>query len=610
MSENSIIHYNKRTFSEYREDIYSYIREYYPEVLNDFSDSSIGSVLIDINAGVANNLSINTDRAFQETQLDYVQQRENLLEIAKNLGFNIPNKRPAVTVVEFSVLVPVKGDKPDETYYPKLNAGAQITGGGVTFETMDVVDWNSPFSSMGEANRAIIPNLDGNGIIQSYTIKKREVVINGVTTVYKRTIRESDTIPFFKLTLQDSNVIDILDVALIEGTGVGEPDEDAYKNLNNRYHEVKYLAQQNVFVEDSNISTSSNFIKAAKWIDVTKKFIKEFDSKGFCTLIFGSGDTDLDVFKNGFIKAGVSNRYFLETYLNNTALGEKLKRNHTLFIRYRTGGGSVANVGINTLKDMGQFTLNVFGQDPNLRNDVKRSLKVTNPIPAFGGNNGLSIEEIRYLIKYNFSAQDRCVTLNDYLFKVFAIPGKFGSPFRANAFKENNKVVIPILSLDNQNKLSNTSNNVLKNNIAEYLSNYRMINDYVEIRDGRIFNIGIDVYLFVRDGNDSVVVNDVINVVKNYFNIQDKQMNEDIMLNKLFNKIMDIEGVNNIIDLKIFNKVGGNYSINPIEQEILNETTGEIKIINNSIYSTQDSMFEIKYPEKDIRVFLKKRINV
>lgn len=610
MSENSIIHYNKRTFSEYREDIYSYIREYYPEVLNDFSDSSVGSVLIDINAGVSNNLSINTDRAFQETQLEYVQQRENLLEIAKNLGFNIPNKRPAVTVVEFSVLVPVKGDKPDETYYPKLNAGAQITGGGVTFETMDVVDWNSPFSSMGEANRAIIPNLDGNGIIQSYTIKKREVVINGVTTVYKRTIRESDTIPFFKLTLQDSNVIDILDVALIEGSGVGEPDEVAYKNLDNRYHEVKYLAQQNVFVEDSNISTSSNFIKAAKWIDVTKKFIKEFDSKGFCTLIFGSGDTDLDVFKNGFIKAGVSNRYFLETYLNNTALGEKLKRNHTLFIRYRTGGGSTANVGINTLKDMGQFTLNVFGQDPNLNNNVKRSLKVTNPIPAFGGNDGLSNEEIRYLIKYNFSSQDRCVTLNDYLFKVFTIPGKFGSPFRANAFKENNKVVIPILSLDSQNKLSNTSNNVLKNNIAEYLSNYRMINDYVEIRDGRIFNIGIDVYLFVRDGNDSVVVNDVINVVKNYFNIQNKQMNEDIMLNKLFNKIMDIEGVNNIIDLKIFNKVGGNYSINPIEQEILNETTGEIKIINNSIYSTQDSMFEIKYPEKDIRVFLKKRINV
>ena len=136
-----------------------------------------------------------------------------------------------------------------------------------------------------------------------------------------------------------------------------------------------------------------------------------------------------------------------------------------------------------------------------------------------------------------------------------------------------------------------------------------MINDYVEIRDGRIFNIGIDVYLFVRDGNDSIVVNDVINVIKKYFNVQNKQMNEDIMLNSLFNKIMDVEGVNNIIDLKIFNKVGGNYSINPIEQEILNETTGEIKIINNTIYSTQDSMFEIKYPEKDIRVFLKKRVN-
>ena len=309
MSENSRIHYSKRTFSEYRDELYSYVREYYPEVLNDFSDSSIGSVLIDINAGVSNNLSINTDRAFQETQLEYAQQRENLLEIAKNLGFNIPNKRPAVTVAEFSVLIPVKGDKPDESYYPILKSGSQITGGGVTFETMDVVDWSSPYSSMGDPNRAIIPNLDSNGIIQSYTVKKREVVINGVTNVYKKTIRDADTIPFYKLTLQDNNVIDILDVALIEGTGVSEPDEAAYKDLNNRYHEVKYLAQQNVFVEDSNIS-NNNFIKSGKWINVTKKFIKEFDSKGFCSLIFGNGDTDLDVFKNGFIKTGVSNRYF------------------------------------------------------------------------------------------------------------------------------------------------------------------------------------------------------------------------------------------------------------------------------------------------------------
>ncbi|MFW6243380.1 MAG: hypothetical protein ACOC2W_04405, partial [bacterium] len=191
----------------------------------------------------------------------------------------------------------------------------------------------------------------------------------------------------------------------------------------------------------------------------------------------------------------------------------------------------------------------------------------------------------------------------------YTMPGKFGSPFRLNAFKENNKVIIPILDLDADGKLSNTSNNLLKNNLAEYLSNYRMINDYVEIRDGRIYNIAIDIYLFITDNNDSVIINNVIRTISDYFDVDSKNMNEDILLTPLNNRIMDINGVNNILDLRVFNKVGGNYSINPIEQEIIDEQTGEIKIIDNTIYSNKDSMFEIKYPEKDIRVFLKKRVN-
>jgi hypothetical protein len=476
---DSIIHYNKRTFGEYRDELKSYIEQYYPDVLSDFNDSSIGSILIDINAGVGNDLSINTDRAFQETQLQNAQQRESLFEIAKNLGFNIPNKRPAVTVAEFSVLVPVKGDKPDPEYYPVLLDGAQITGGGVTIETMDVVDWNSPYSSLGDLNRSIIPNFNSNGIIGSYTVRKREVVLNGVTNVYRRTVRDSDITPFFDLTLSDPNILEISDVALIDGTGsVSEPTDTEYKSIDNRFHEVKYLAQQRVLIEDENTGLNNNYIKAAKWIDTTKKFLKEFDSNGYCHIIFGAGDTETDAFRDGLLKEGVNNRDFLDTYLYNTSLGERLHKNTTLFVRYRSGGGVNGNIGRNVLTEMGQFTIRINGPRQDFNNNVRRSLSVTNPIPAMGGNDGLSIEEIRYLTKYNFSSQDRCVTITDYLFKVFTMPGKFGSPFRVNAFKENNKVIIPILSRSSDGLLSNTSNNLLKNNISEYLSNYRMINDY------------------------------------------------------------------------------------------------------------------------------------
>ena len=316
----------------------------------------------------------------------------------------------------------------------------------------------------------------------------------------------------------------------------------------------------------------------------------------------------MNAFKEGFLKEGVSNRAFLENFLNNTALGEKLKAGYTLFIRYRTGGGSNSNIGARTLTQLGNYNLTVLGARSDYNQTVKRSLKVSNPIPAIGGNDGLSTEQIRQLIKYNFSSQFRDVTLTDYLLQLYKMPGKFGSPFRANAFKEHNKIVISILSVGDDGKLSNTSNTLLKENIAEYLSQYRMINDYIEIKDGKIFNLAFDIDVYVENISDNTIANNIITLVREYFDVNDYEMNQDVFLGRLERKILDANGVVNILDIKVYNKVGGLYSSNVISQEFADTTTGEIQIINNTIHSTEDSMFEIKYPEKDIRVFLRKKV--
>lgn len=607
----NIIKYGSRTFGEIRTDLISFIRQTYPTILSDFTDSSIGSMLIDLNAGVGNNLSVNTDRAFQETQLEYAQQRASILNIAKNMGFNIPAKRPSVTVVDFTVLIPVLGDKPDASYYPVLDAGAQVIGSGKVFETQNVIDWSSPYSSLGDPNRSIIPNLDSNGVIVSYNVTKREVVINGSSSIYKTIITSDNIVPFFSITLPDPDVIEIESIILLEGTNYNtNPTASEFNNSANRYYEVDYLAQQKVFVENtqsSQLNIQANGVKAARWIDVTKKFIKEFTPNGYCKITFGSGDADVDAFKSGFLKEGVSNKYFLENFLNNTALGEKLKAGYTLFVKYRTGGGSNSNIGARTLTQLGSYTLTSNGSRQDYRQNVVRSLKVNNPIPAIGGNDGLSVEQIRQLIKYNFSSQMRSVTLTDYLLQIYKMPGKFGSPFRANALKQDNKVVIPILDIGADGKLSNTSNSLLKENIAEYLSQYRMINDYIEIRDGKIFNLAFDIDVYVENIADNQIANSIITIVRNYLDINNYEMNEDIFLGRLQKEILAANGVINVIDIKVYNKQGGNYSNNVVSQDILDTTTGQIKIINNTIYSTEDSMFEIKYPEKDIRVFLRKK---
>jgi len=604
----NIIQYGSRTFGEIKGDLITYIRQAYPEVLSDFTDSSVGSMLIDLNAGVGNNLAINTDRAFQETQLEYAQIRSSLLNIAKTMGFNIPGRRPSVTVVDFTVTVPVLGDRPDASYYPTLAPGAQVLGGGKVFETQDSIDWNSPFSNLGDPNRSIIPNLNSNGIIVSYSVTKREVVINGSTSIFKRNINPTDIIPFFSLVLPDQDVIEIEGVVLLPNTTTNPDVSEFTKQGNKIYYEVEYLAQQRVFVENasSSINTQNTGIRAARWIDVTKKFIKEYTPNGYCKLTFGSGDADADAFKNGFLKAGVSNQYFLQNFLNNTALGEKLLPGYTLFVRYRTGGGINSNVGVSTLTQLGGYTLIVTGSRSDYNQNVQRSLKVNNPIPAIGGNDGLSNEQIRQLIKYNFSGQQRDVTLTDYLLQIYKMPGKFGSPFRANAFKQNNKVVISTLGIGSDGKLTNTSNTLLSLNIAEYLSNYRMVNDYIEIKNGKIFNLAFDIDVYVENIADNQIANSIINIVRDYFNINNYDMDENVFLGRLQRQILEANGVINVISITVYNKVGGQYSSNAISQEILNTATGEIKIINNTIYATEDSMFEIKYPEKDIKVYMRK----
>jgi len=609
----NIIRYSSKTFGDIKTDLIAYIKQQYPEVLSDFMDSSVGAMLIDINAGVNNNLSMNIDRAYQETTLENAQLRKSMIDIAKNMGFNIPNKRPSVTIVDFSVDVPVLGDKPDASYYPTLAIGAQIMGGGKIFETQDVIDWSSPISNLGDPNRSIIPNYDTNGNIISYNITKREIVINGSTTVFKRVINSSDVVPFFSVTLPDRDIIEIESIILKEGTSnPSNPTNDEFNSGDAiglfRYYEVEYLAQPKIFVENSSISTGD--IKNGMWIDINKKFIKEFTSDGYCRIIFGSGDSDVDTFKNGFIKNGVTNKSFLDNFLNNTALGDKLKENYTLYVKFRSGGGSDTNIGASALNQLGSYNLKSNGSRQDFNTAVSKSLKVNNPIAAIGGNDGLSIEQIRELVRYNYSGQNRCVGLSDYAVQLYKMSGKFGSPFRVNVYELNNKVVASMIGIGSDGKLSNTSNTILKENIAEYLSGFRMVNDYVEIKDGRIYNLAIDIDVYVNTLSDNQIANNIINAVTTYFNINDHEMNEDIFLGKLNNTINNISGVNNVISMKIYNKVGGVYSVNPVSQAITNTSTGEITIINNAIYSDPDSMFEIKYPEKDIRVYLRKRTDI
>lgn len=600
------VNYTSRNFADIRTDLVNMVRQYYPDIFNDFNDASVGMMLLELNAAVGDMLSFNTDRMFQETQIDYAQERTSILSMARTFGLKIPGKRPSVTIVDFTVTLPVLGDTFDISYAPIIQAGAQATGAGKVFETIYDIDFSSPFSVGGVPNRIIIPNFNSNGVLINYTVTKREMVVNGFTKIYQKVITPADVVPFLEVVLPDDNILSVTSVITLDGTNyVTDPTNAQFLEEDNRWYEVDALAEDKVFIEDFNKISDNPSIRPGKYVKVNRKFITEYTDLGFMRLIFGGGNQDISSLCDFDVNPLIVNQ--IGDFINNLSLGTTHSPNTTLFVKYRVGGGADTNLGQGIINGVGLATIIVNGIDSTINNAVKASLTVNNPIPALGGRDIPSIEEIRNLVRYNFSAQNRAVTIKDYQSRIALMPSRFGVPFRTGVFEEQNKIKIYIMGLDSEGKLNNTSTTAIKENISTYLSDYRMLNDYIEIADAKIVNLSfqIDVYIDKKYPQSQIISN-VITSVSDFMNINKFDMGENIYLSNLLENINNVGGVLNVIDMRVYNMVGGRYSLNEISQPYFDASTREIDISEEyTLFGEPTTMFEIRFPSIDIIVRVK-----
>jgi hypothetical protein len=603
------ISYSTRDFAGLREELVNLTKDFYPDLVKNTNDASIFSVLLDLNAAVADNLHFHIDRVWQETMLDFAQQRQSLFHIAKTYGLRIPGNRPSVALCDFSINVPVSGDKEKSEYLGILRSGAQVSGGGQIFETIEDMDFSNPFNSKGEPNRLKIPNFDGNNKLISYTIVKREAVINGVTRIYRRVISSLDQKPFLKLYLPEQNVLGVVSIMHKDGTNFGgNPTNTEFSTSPNKWYEVKSLIEDKVFLPDpTKVSDRDNF-KPGNYITVNNKFITEFTPEGYFSMTFGSGNVNpldnLDNYMTSNLKVS------LGTYLNNQSLGALPKSNTTLFVKYRIGGGKNTNLGVNVINSVDNIEFNVNGPVPSVNTQVVQSLRVTNITPAIGGANQPTIEEIRNLIGYNFAAQNRAVTLNDYKSIIENMPSTYGAPAKVTVVEVDNKVIVKLLSYDQQGKLTGLVSTTLKNNISEYLTRYRMLNDYVEIESGEVIDFGIEIDVICdRNENESEVVKTVIQNTIEYFSIDKRKMGDPLFVGDLSTRIGGLSGIVNVVDIRIFNKAGGEYSTNEVSQEYIDDDRKMIRQSDMTVFMKSNQIFQIRFPNKDIRVRVKPLIS-
>ena len=618
------ISYLNRTYADYRRALVEYSKKYFPEFNVTYDDASVAAWLIGINAAVADDLSYHIDRVYQETNIDSANERASLYNIARNNGVKIPGPKGSMAEVRFSCQLPANGQDTNWEEAPIVKRGTKVGSASQQFELLYDVDFKSQFNDDGVSDRTIVPNVNTNGVITGYTVSKLAVVVAGDTRIYRQSLSPEDIKPFMEIILPAENVMNVESVLIAEGKSTDnvpsygqfyDNREIVCEGLITRFFEVDNLAQPDRWTDD--IDEKTNIAKRyyysssgkpiycvtkGKWEPVSHKFITEYTDNGYLKIIFGSGVGNVN------IGDGMSDfsKWQITRILNNNALGVLPNANSTVYVLYRVGGGASSNVAAGAISRISQLNVEYRGE--------RHAISVINTTPSVSGKDMPSNAELRYLIKYHNAAQERCVTVKDYVDRILNMPPRYGTPFRVGVAEENNKIAVYLLGLDNEGKLSDLLPITLIKNIERYLERYRMINDFVEIKAGRIINVGVKVDAIIdKNYNKSDVVKNIIKTVRTYFDINDHMMGEEIYVGDLEKEVSKVDGVINLIGIEISpkNGAGDGYSQTSPSQPIAINDEGEeildLEVTDGVIYNDGDTMVEIKNPGTDIIVRIKER---
>jgi hypothetical protein len=277
-----------------------------------------------------------------------------------------------------------------------------------------------------------------------------------------------------------------------------------------------------------------------------------------------------------------------------------------LFIQYRVGGGISSNVGVNVINQLGTINFAVNGPSQSQNTSVINSLNCTNTTAAIGGANFPTVEEVRNYVTYNFAAQKRAVTINDYESIIRGMPSQFGAPAKVAIVEQDNKIRIQCLSYDSTGKLTNVLSNTIKSNLANYLSNYRMINDYVSIESAQVIDLKFDVYVVLDGGqNQGSIITQIVDIISNYFSPSNRDMGQNVYVSEIKKDIQNLNGVVTVAQIDVFNLVGGQYSSSQTSQRYSDSTTKQIQLIDETIFAEPSQTYQVRFPGKDISVRVK-----
>jgi hypothetical protein len=611
------IKYINKDFSNFRQSLLEFAKSYFPNTYNDFNESSPGMMFIEMAAYVGDVLSYYTDNQLKESLLSYSQERSNLLQLAQERGYRPKNAVPSTVELDVYQLLP--SIKSGSVYYPDWNYTLSINAemilnaenSSVQFRTIEPVIFTSESISSNIQNDSLtVYQVDNNNNPIYYLLKTTAKAVSG--TIQTATYTFGSPKRYDKIILSETNIIEILDIVDADG---------------NIWYEVPYLAQDTIFEtvrndQFANLNYSASRDTAPyllKLKKVSRRFETRVNADNTITIQFGAGvstsaDEELipnpDLVGSALYSANFDYSIDPSNFLYSKTYG-LAPSNTTLTVRYVVGGGIESNVQANTITTISSVTFDNDGSGLNqaLYTRIRNSVAVNNTLPAVGGKSLESIDEIRFNAIANFASQNRTVTVEDYIIRAYSMPAKFGSVSKAYITKskdlvnQNGIITTNDLALDlyvlgyDINKNLTFLNTIIKSNLATYLDQYRIITDAINIKNAYIVNIGIEFSIITLPGfNSNEVLLKCISKLKDIFDINKWQINQPIIISKLYAELDNVDGVQTVSNIIINNLAGSDIGYSNNRYDIQAATR------NGIIYPSLDPcIFEIKYPNKDIK---------
>lgn len=598
------VSYLNKDFDSFRSELVRYANTYYSDKITDFTENGLGGLLVDMAAYVGDSLAYYLDHQFNELNIETAVENKNVQKLIRNAGVKITGVAPSFAIVNITVQIPAEYYNfeyiPKRSVLPKVLSETTFgSRGGITFTLLSDVNFGERDSDGNLIATSVIGSLDANGNPASFVLTRQGEVTSAETVIETHSLNDQ-FIPFRTISLRQTDVSEVLNIR----------DAD-----DNTYYEVESLTQDTVFIRSQN--NSSDVIEVQDRIQLLPapyRFTSNFNREtGRTTIQFGSGRAEVfddDVIPDPSDYAlplygdrKTFNRVSIDpnSFLDSRTLGVS-PRSTTMTIRYRRGGGLDHNVAQGTINSVINLSLNYTSTVSASENvAIRGSLTVSNPNPALGGEDEPTLDELRVVAINQRNAQARVVSKDDLLARVYSLPNRFGRVFRA-AVRDNPRnplaSLLYVISRDRNGSLIE-SPDTLKENLAAYINEFRLISDAIDILDAPVINVGVNYTVSIeKNYNYNQVLRQINSEISRYMDIKNFQIDQPINKTDLLNLIVNVEGVLSMLSLEIIPKNTGNSSGSLVYSSFIfnpRENTDR-----GMVFPSPGGIFEVKYPQTDI----------